>query len=807
MSAASTRPTTQKTACFHCGLDCPDDSIRIDDKVFCCNGCKAVYLLLSENNLGRYYDENQTPGSRPDDGSPNDRFAFLDNENLAARLTDYVDDRQVRLRVRMPAIHCSSCVLLLENLYRIHPGVMFSRVNFVRKELTVALDPSKITLRQFAELLSSIGYEPDFLSTEQKSDTSKREVRRLYQRVGVAGFCFGNIMLFSFPDYLSVGGLDAGLLRSVFLYASAALSLPVLFFSSWGYLHSAFTSLKHKTINIDVPIALGMLTLFVRSWYEVTAGIGTGYFDSLSGLTFFLLVGRVFQQKTYERLSFDRDYRSYLPLAALKKTDTGTTPTPLGDLEIGDVLMIRNHEIIPADSVLVSGEAFIDYSFITGESEPQSVAPGERLFAGGRQMGSSIEVAVEKAVSQSHLTSLWNEAEPNAEREPHIDKLANTVASYFTFTVLAVAIAAGAYWYFVDPDRSMHAFTSVLIVACPCALALSSPFALGTAMRLMSNAGLFLKHVSFVERLADVRTIVFDKTGTLAYTEQSQVSFDGDRNLTPEESALISSLARHSTHPVSRSLVKQLGDSTRSVSDFKEQAGLGISGVVDGHQVRIGSRAWMDGDNPVVTEQYSRAGTWVSVDGHILGHFTLHDQLREGIETEIARLKQTHRLAIVSGDTERERSRLREILGDELLLAFQQSPHHKREAIREFQKSGDAVMMVGDGLNDAGALKVADVGVAVAENLAAFTPASDGILQAGKLVRLSRILELAKRSISVIWVCYALSFLYNLAGLGFAVTGQLSPIVAAILMPVSSITVVAVATGLTRWQGWRGGLR
>ena len=410
--------TTTNLQCYHCGETCADDHIHIEEKVFCCEGCKTVFEILDENGLCNYYDLEQNPGLSLKIRNWGTRYDFLDNEEIAQQLLEFSEGNTQKITWFIPAIHCSSCIWLLENLYKLQTGVKYSRVNFVRKEVSLTFDASQVSLRKLAELLATLGYPPkiqlDDLKPENGKAPKKRKIsseeKKLYFKIGVTGFAFGNIMLLSFPEYLDWVGTDY---QNFFGYLNILLALPVFFYSSSDYLVSAFKALRAKTINLDVPISMGIVALFGRSIYEILSHTGPGFMDSLAGLLFFLLVGKWFQSKTYQSLSFERDYKSYFPLAVqLKKTDeqgkASITSTPVTDLKRSDHIIIRNQELIPADSILLSKEAFIDYSFVTGEAEPVHKHQGDYLYAGGRQMGSSIELEVQKEVAQSYLTQLWN---------------------------------------------------------------------------------------------------------------------------------------------------------------------------------------------------------------------------------------------------------------------------------------------------------------------------------------------------------------------------------------------------------------
>jgi Cu+-exporting ATPase len=403
----SQKQSIEIKTCYHCGDDCDREHVVFEGKDFCCNGCKTVFEILNQNDLCTYYDLDKNPGISLKSKKFDDKYAFLDNEDIEQLILDFKDTQIAKVTFYIPSIHCSSCIWLLENLYKLTDGVNHSRVNFVKKEFSVDFNPEEISLRSLVELLATLGYEPN-ISLDDSSKKSEKSVNRsLYLKIGVAGFAFGNIMLLSFPEYFGFEGLEQNIQRFL-SYLNILLSLPVVFYCASDYFKSAYTGLREKFINIDVPISLGIIVLFTRSLYEIISMSGPGYLDSLSGLLFFLLVGKWFQNYTYQGLSFERDYKSYFPLAIFKKEFDTFKSIPVNDVKKGDIVKVRNQEIIPVDSILASDHANIDYSFVTGESNPVSKNKGEYIYAGGRQMGESIELNVAKSVSQSYLTQLWN---------------------------------------------------------------------------------------------------------------------------------------------------------------------------------------------------------------------------------------------------------------------------------------------------------------------------------------------------------------------------------------------------------------
>ena len=329
----TTQQVEHSLQCYHCGDQCSSSEIRIDEKIFCCNGCKTVYEILNTSNLCNYYSIESTPGiSKRNKAVRN--YDFLDDPDLIKQFADFDNAEITKINFTIPGIHCSSCVWILENLNKINPAIINSRVNFLRKTLSVTFQKEGASLKNIVELLDSIGYEPELNFGEINRDNYREERKKLYYKIGIAGFCFGNIMLLSFPEYLPFSEVDPENLKVIFSFISLFLSVPVLIFSAGIYFESAFKGLRKRIFNIDVPISLGILVLFLRSLFEILFQSGAGYLDSMSGLVFFLLLGRMFQNKTYDTLNFERNYKSYFPIAVTILKDNKETTIPLQKLEI-----------------------------------------------------------------------------------------------------------------------------------------------------------------------------------------------------------------------------------------------------------------------------------------------------------------------------------------------------------------------------------------------------------------------------------------------------------------------------------------
>lgn len=803
--------TLTATECFHCGEPCDEGVVCLEEKYFCCEGCKMVYQILDDNELNTYYCLEEQPGTSFKRQSSHARFEYLDDESVVERLTDFRNNGYLSVSLYIPNIHCTSCVWLLENLYKLDNGITRSSVNFLKRELSISFHETKTSLRSVVELLTSIGYEPELRLEKLDKKKATSPNRKLWLKLGVAGFAFGNIMLFSFPEYLSGSTLNKdGIFHIFFGVLNIALALPVLLYSCSDYLKSAWAAVKQAGINLDVPISIGILSLFGRSLYEILSGVGAGYMDSFTGLVFFLLIGRIVQEKTYERLSFDRDYKSYLPISVTVLDEKGNEiSTSIDALKEGARMLIRSHELVPADATLQSQSCFIDYSFITGESEPVEAQQGDTIYAGGKIIGTAAQMTTVKEVSNSYLTKLWNNAAFDDIEKNKVTSMADRISPHFTLAVMGIAVTSGILWWSISSEMAISVFTAVLIIACPCALALSTPFTLGSALNIFSQNGLYIKGIEVIEKLANATSLVFDKTGTLTKSDEAEITFHG-KPLTDSERQLIASACKQSVHPLSQKIATNLKDQpAMAVNRFKEVMNKGITATVGDHDLLIGSASFlaenMDTEPNSSPQGDATSVVHIGIDGVWMGWFEISSAYRPGIKTLLSKFKNSFSTFLISGDNDTQKTQFAPYF-NESSLRFEQSPQQKLDFIKKLQKDGQQVVMIGDGLNDAGALQKSDFGIALTDNVSSFTPACDAILDGQSLNRLDTFIDFAKSSITIIKLSFGLSLLYNIVGLGFAVAGQLSPLVAAILMPLSSISIMLFTTGSAYLTAKRKGL-
>ena len=795
------------SCCRHCGDECGRGAVVSAHGSFCCRGCESVFSILTSYGLDTFYALDASAGESQKAGGTRDasRFAVLDDPDVASRLVTFDDGSVARVSLSIPTIHCVSCVWLLEQLWRFESGVIRAEVDLLRRAVHVEFRSGETTLRRIAETIASLGYEP-VITPEDGRLSQPPPVRRLYLQLGVAGFAFGNIMLFSIPRYANGGPLEGGF-QQLFDVLNLLFAIPVLLFSASDYFRIAWRAIRTGVMALEIPVALGLAVLFTRSIVDIATARSEGFMDSFAGLVFFLLVGRLFQQKAFARIAFDRTFRSFLPLSVEIEREHGYSSVPIERLRSGDCIRVRPQEVVPADAVLLDEAAAVDYAFISGEQTPVEVRCGTTVRAGGRVVGRAMRLRVAREVSHSHLASLWSNQVFGAPKTHWLTGVSARFGGWFTGGAITLA-AVGAVAWWPDAAQSASVATAVLIIACPCALTLSAPVTLGTAMGLLGTRGVFLKHPAVALDLSRVDTIVFDKTGTLTTSGQGTVAPHG---LSIEVLRLVQRLATESVHPSSRAIASGISElphaalpddrSVRdlSVTDVREEPGRGIAGTVDGQRVAIGTASF------VATESRARvigpADVTFVAAGSETGWIRISPAARAGVEQAARGLSAAHQLTLLSGDHDGERSRWDGLFGRR--MHFRQTPDDKLAFVMAAQAEGRHVLMIGDGLNDAGALAAADVGMAVSDATACMTPVCDVVISGERLADLPALLAYTRRARHVVTICFAVSVVYNVVGLTLALAGGLTPLASAILMPTSSLTVVGISSGAMRWSARR----
>jgi Cu+-exporting ATPase len=801
--------------CAHCGDDCGSKPLTVGTVHFCCEGCKTVYQLLNEHGLCSYYSDNSAQGNSLKQlaGKSLSRFAYLDDPSVYQALIEFRNGDLAQVSFTLPSMHCTSCLWLLEKLGQLRAGIVRSEVQLPGKQITIIFHPSQISIRSLVELLTLLGYEPDLPLASLNKRKLDHSTRSLYLQLGIAGFAFGNIMLFSLPAYFDDGtGALEQHFHMLFGGLNIVFALPVLLYSALPFFRNAWTGLSQRTMNLDIPIAMGILALFTRSAWEILSGTGLGFMDSFAGLVFFLLTGRLFQKKSFDTLAFDRDYASYLPLQCIRIDQNGTESSIAASaLQPGDILRLRNREIIPADSVMESDAGHIDYSFITGESTPVEIVKGQTVYAGAKVLGPAVQVKIMREISRSALLRLWNSQSFRKPLRNKLIEISGRFGTYFTSFTISLAVIAALCWL-PDISAAVNVFTAVLIIACPCALTLAAPFALGNIMRIAAKHVLFFKNPDTVLEMALATDIVFDKTGTLTSSLGGRVEYQGI-SLDTDELRALRTACLLSTHPRSRALAAWLADKSDASTDtpydscasFQEIPGAGWQATFLDMTLCLGSASFIT-IPPGAEKNNTESTVYVRINGEYKGFFIIQDGMRSGMAHMIGRLRVMNKLNtfMLSGDHDHAAAEYMDVFGNAAALRFQQSPEDKAAFIQSLQQDSKRhVIMAGDGLNDTVALRQSNTGIAITEHISSFTPGCDAIMSADSLMKLPEFIEFVKSARKTVIGAFWISVLYNAIGLGLAVSGQLSPVITAILMPVSSLTVIGYTLGKTSWHGSR----
>ena len=775
--------------CYHCGDKVVGKPIVYDDKNFCCNGCKTVYSIFTENDLGNFYELNQGSGIKPG-GSANQKYLPLDVPEIREEFVEFKNDSIYIVTLFLPAIHCSSCIYLLENLQKLEPRIKKSEANFTARTVQLSI-ANELELSDVATLLDSIGYKPELRPKSKLSSGTKYDKKLLLQ-LGLAAFAFGSVMLWTFPEYL---GLDESFepFRNFSSYLTLLVSIPVLFYSAWGYIRSAYTGIKTSQLNLDIPIAIGILVLFIKSASSILLQQGPGYMDSFTGFVFFLLIGKWFQSKTYRNMAFDNDPKAYFPLGVHRINDKEEIVL-IDKLQEGDTIRLFNEEIIPCDVILESEKATINTSFITGEADLVSVKKGERIYAGSKLIGSSVQAEVFKTTDRSKFAGIWNASTKEKSSTSIALNRENKLSKYFLIIVFTIALGGAIAWAFIDSSQIVEIVTAILVVACPCALALSFPFVFGNAMRKFGKSGLYFKNVHEIEKLNSITHIVFDKTGTLTKDKTTGVRFT--QTLTQEQIAATYELTNQSTHPYSKSIATWLKSQVKegiAIFDYQEIPGKGIQAITEkGISLFLGSASFVGAEESEVSGSFLRWGD------EIVGQFVFETQLRESIIPSLKALQNSHKIALLSGDKPADAVLFEELADFE--MHFELTPGEKRAYIEKLEQNGAKVAFIGDGLNDSEALNSATLGISVADDVFRFTPSCDAIISGDKVNLLPAFFRFGKHANKALIACMIFSLLYNSVGMTFALMGYVTPLFAAILMPLSSISVVFLSTAIVQWK-------
>ncbi|MCB1152654.1 heavy metal translocating P-type ATPase [bacterium] len=807
---AADRDAPADIPCTHCGLPVPPGLIDPNrEEQFCCHGCETVYGVIHGHGLERFYDLAEQENAQGVQAKTTDKsYEEFDDPAFEKLYVRALPDGSRQVELYLEGVHCAACVWLVEKVPIVVPGAIETRLDFGRSAAIVRWDPNQTSLAKVARFLDSLGYAAHPWRGVQVRDMRRAEDRKLLIRIAVAGAAAMNVMVIAFALY---GGMFGGMepqFRTLFRYLSMAISIPAVLWAGWPFYRGAIGALRTRALHMDLPVAIGLTAGLVSGSINTLRGVGEIYFDSVTILVFLLLCGRWVQNRR-QRSAADAAELLYslAPSSARCLRDGQWREVPVESIESGDVVEVRAGDSIPADGLVDEGESELDLSLLTGESVGVSVKPGDRVHAGTVNLSSRLIVRVEGTGENTRVGRLLKLVEDYARRKAPIVRLADRISAYFVAIVLVLAAATFVVWRILDPAQAVDNALALLIVTCPCALGLATPLAVSVAIGRAANRGILIKGGDVLEILARSGHMILDKTGTVTEGRVALVRWVEDGATGNGVTTLrrrVAALEAHSSHPVATALAK-LGDNERhtpAVSHVRQLLGAGIEGVVDGQRLRVGTASYVLGDEseklPPWAADAVDAATGdaltpilVTVDGRVAAVAAMGDPIRDEARATIERLRALRwDVELLSGDHPAIVAAVAKQLGlDADSFTGAAKPEDKLARVQALS-GGGPVVMVGDGVNDAAALSAASVGIGVHGGAEASLAAADVFMTRPGLEPIVELVVNARRTLRVIRRNLIFSLCYNLVGATLAMTGLLNPLIAALLMPASSITVI-----------------
>ncbi|MES9859560.1 MAG: heavy metal translocating P-type ATPase [Candidatus Thiodiazotropha sp. LLP2] len=807
--------------CFHCQLPIPpEDEVigQIDDEPqhFCCIGCKAVCEAIYDAGLEGFYQRTPEGANLAPPPDIPTELALYDLDDVQAEFVgELAEERDIHLLIE--GIHCAACVWLIEHTLNPVPGIISAQVNLSGKRLHVKWHNSAITLSQIIQRLGQIGYAAVPYDPEAAEGTLKRENRHLLYRMAFAAFGMMNLMWISIALY---AGASEGEFRTLFHWIGFALATPVLLYSGYPFFRGAWSGLRNLHLGMDLPIAIGASITYLYSLYITLTGsiVGEVYYDTVVNFLFVILVGRYLEAMSKRQaVAATQRLLDLQPRVATRLEQGGAEEVvPIRAITLGDRVLIKPGERVPVDGVVMDGLTTIDEAMLTGESLAISKTVGDKVSAGTINGHGALQVEVSGLLKNTALGRIISLVEEAQGSKAPIQCLADKIVPWFVAVTLALATLTFLYWFNIDFEVALLAATSVLIITCPCAFGLATPMSIAVASGLGAKYGILVKNGEVLETLSTINHVIFDKTGTLTegglsvvavFTDDEQWS-EGDDQPSKSISDLMVKLAlveRHSEHPTAESVVdwveqfaKVQGEYT--CSDFISIPGLGVTAKVGEDCFTIGSAALMEREAcrsskhlTKFEQQLDKRGIgWfrVAVNGNEVGLVAVEDRIRPDAKDLIASLKaEGMKLTLLSGDRRQSAEAIAERLGGLDVIA-EVLPEEKDQVVKQLQSEGQRVAMVGDGVNDAPALVRADVGIAMGSGTDVSIASADIVLMSSELERVRLAIALSRRALLTIRQNIGISISYNIVMVPLAMTAVVTPLVAAISMPLSSLAVI-----------------
>ena len=776
--------------CSHCHLEFSEDVMIKDEELyFCCKGCQGVYHLIHESDLDSYYSKIGNKELAP----PKDSILNSETFDGEAFQKQYVTQNRnglSEISLIIEGIHCSACVWLNEQILYETDGIIEANINFSTNRAKITFNSKIIKLSKIVDTIRAIGYDAVPFEVTEKKKRLDKERKDYYIRLSVGIFSVMNIMWISIALYAGYfTGIEQNM-KTVLNVAEWILSTPVLFFSGWIFFKGAYFGLKNRIVNMDILVASGSLLIYLYSIYITVFELGDAYFDSVAMIITFILIGKFLELLSKRNISESLDLIGKYQPIEVEKIDG--KKVSVEDLKIGDRIVVKTGERVGVDGKVFNGSGTIDESTITGESIPTLKKVGSQVLSGTLLIDGYLEIEVLKDFKNSHIAKLVGMLEDAMNRKPDIENLANKLSGQFSIIILSLSLLTFLGWALFGDDLSFAFITavSVLIIACPCALALATPIATLVGLNLGTKKGILFKEARFLETMAKADILAIDKTGTITNGKPKVINFQKFQDFSEE---FLFSLLKISNHPISKGVLEYLGE--KSQVELSEIQTIPARGIIAKYQDMkiLGGNAELLSENGVLNIpkiETTSSTFYYSENGIIKALFLLEDTLRNDAKVGIAKIQKLGiQITILSGDTKQSVSKI----ADEVKIESWKSdlkPQDKLAWIKAEQQKGKVVVMVGDGVNDILALASADIGIAMGSGTDIAMEVGDIVLQKDSINSLFDSFQISKRTFKLIKQNLSISLVYNTITIPIAIAGFIIPLIASISMSFSSILVV-----------------
>ncbi|WP_187647893.1 heavy metal translocating P-type ATPase [Nitrosophilus labii] len=811
-----------KISCDHCNLEF-DEKVMIEDEIdgekkyFCCKGCRGVYHLLKEEGLDSFYDKLGSTKLQPAVKKEDDLKKF-DLEGFIKKYVKVRDDGLHEINLIMEGIHCAACVWLNEKVLHQTPGVIEATINYTNNKAKIVWVPEEIKLSKIIETIRSIGYNAYPYDPKLQEERAVKQRRDYYARILVAVFATMNIMWIAIAQYV---GLFTGMrrdIKDILNFAEFVLATPTLFYSGWVYYRSAYYGLKHRFVNMDLLVATGATLAYIYSIYAMVTRTGEVYFDSVTMIVTFILVGKYLEVLSKKQAVDTLDsILGTIPTEVTVVKENEKALVMVENVEPGDIIEIKPGEKVVIDGIIVNGSASFDESSLTGESEPVFKKEGDEVLSGSICLDGVVRYRAKKDFSTSLLSNIVSLLEDSITKKPKIERLVNQISGYFSVTILSIAFLTFLGWYFYagEFEKALIVAISVVVIACPCALGLATPMATLVGIGIAAKRGLLFKEAAFLETMAKSDMLVLDKTGTITEGKPTVITYE---KLKDFDESIVLELVKNSNHPISKGVERFIVEkvvrwqgvkegrsedeyfcththththtSILKVEEFKEIKAKGMIAKIDGKRVLGGNIELLKEFGIDIEIESENSIFLVAIENELVAIFELSDKIKEGAAEAIAKIKEMGiRVVMLTGDNEKVAKKVADTLGIEEFYA-KLLPQDKSAYIDKFHKGGHIIVMAGDGINDSIALACSDIAIAMGSGADVAISVSDIVLLDEKPKSIYEAYKISRRTFKAVKENLALSLIYNTFAVPVAVMGFVNPLVAAISMSLSSLLVV-----------------